>query len=171
MDREKKLLELLDVTSLKKYVEPTTYAELMETGTCYTDLFDKAFAKGEVHTDRIRNAVARLLAETLQPEARARYGVADERAIRRLVSETFEEYAREEWARLMGLLKEGIGREGLSPDQQVEFLGFMEGLRDPFIEQLCSEAAKLKLIDVGNINELSLAVAEMLKEDSHADEV
>lgn len=171
MDQGKKLLELLGVTSLRQYAEPTTFEELLETGQYYHDLFQNAFAKGETETERIRAGIARLLAEMLQPEARKKYGAADQAAIRGLVSETFEAAAEEEWERLMGVLKEGMGRSGLTPDQQSTFLRQMAAFRGPFIDQICSEAARLKLVPVESVNEVTLAVAEMIKEERHADQV
>ena len=171
MDHGKKLLELLGVSSLREYVEPTTYEELMDTGGYYGDLFEKAFAQGEMQTERVQAEIARLLAEALQPEARKRYGLADTESIRRLASETFGTAAAEEWEQQMGLLREGIGREGLTPEQQSGFLDFMEGLQGPFIDMICAEAARLKLIPLENVNEVSLAVAAMVEEEGHADEV
>jgi len=171
MDRGRKLLELLGVTSVKDYVEPTTFEQLMEIGGYYGDLFQNAFSQGEIHSERVECEIARLLAEALQPEARRRHGIADEAGVRRLAAETFETSATEEWTRLMAILTEGITQEGLSPDQQAQILEFMEGFRDTFIDQICREAAKLKMIPIENVNELSLALAEMLKEDDHVNEI
>lgn len=133
MDHRKKLLELLGVASLGEYVEPTTFEDVMETGGYYGGLFERAFAQGEMHAERVRAETARVLAEMLQPEARKRYGKADMKAIRQLVSETLEPVAEEKWARQMTILRDGVGRSGLSPDEQSSFLKMMEDLRAPFI--------------------------------------
>ena len=95
MDHAKKLLDLLGTTSLRDHAELTTYEELLDTGAYYGDLFEKAFAKGEVQTERVRGETARLLAEMFQGEARKRYGVADTASVRRLAAETFETEADE----------------------------------------------------------------------------
>jgi len=166
MDHRKKLLELLGISSLKDYVEPMTFEELMEIGQYYGDIFEKAFAKGDVQ--RIRAEIDRLLAEMLQQEARKRYGVADEAAVRHLGAETFEATAIEECDRLMNILREGVSRSSLDAEQQAAFLEQMQGLRGPFLDMICSETARLKLIPLENVNELSLAVAEMFREDVHA---
>ena len=168
MDHRKKLLELLGVNSFKDYVEPRTFEGIMQTGQYYMDMFAKAFAQGDVHRERVRAEIDRLLAEMLQREARKRYGVADEAPVRQLVSETFETAAAEEWDRLMNILREGVGRSSLDAEQQAAFLEQMEGLRGPFLDMICSETARLKLIPLENVNELSLAVAEMFREDVHA---
>ncbi len=170
MDHRKKLLELLGVASLREYVEPATFEDVMETGGYYGGLFQRAFAKGETQTERVRAETARLLAEMLQPEARKRYGKADITAIRRLVTETLEPVAEEEWEKQMALLRDGIGQSGLSPDEQSSFLKMMEELRAPFIDQICAEAARLEMISLENVNELSMAAAEMFKEEQHANQ-
>ncbi len=171
MEHGKKLLELLGVASLREYVEPTTYEELMETGSYYGDLFKEAFDRGEVHSDRIQNVIARLLAEALQQEARNRYGAADAAAIRRLAAETFEADANKEMDRQMDLLREGIVREGLNPEQQSAFLREMERFKERFIDVICAEAARMKLIPLENASEVSLAVAEMMREEGNANNV
>ncbi len=171
MDHGKRLLSLLGVSSVRHYVEPRTYEELLETGGYFANLFEQAFARGEEQPDRIQGQIARILAEALQPEARKRYGLADEESIRRLASETFESAAVEEWERLMGLLKEGLGKEGLTPGQQSEFLQLMEGYRGQLINMICREAAKSRSVPLENMNELSLAIADMIREESHADKV
>ena len=171
MDHGKNMLELLGTTSLRDYVEPTTFEQLMETGGYWADLFENAFAQGEVRTERIKGETARLLAEMFQPEARERYGGADAAAIRQLAAETFEADANEEMNRQMDLLREGIGRSGLDAEQQSAFLKQMEAFKDTFIDIICAEAARMKLIPIENAGEISLAVTEMMKEDADADQV
>jgi hypothetical protein len=168
MDHHKTMLELLGVSSLREYTEPASYEEIMGTGQYYLDLFEKVFAEGEVQTERIRDEIARNLAEIMQPDARARFGVANEGAIRQLL---LEAGAEGEWDRQMRLFREGIGRSGLDPEQQSEFLNTMEALRDPFIDAFCAQAARLRNVPVESANELSLALAEMFKEECHADQV
>jgi hypothetical protein len=171
MDHGKKLLSLLGVPPVRGYSEPTTYEELMETGGYWAGLFEQAFAQGEVQSERISGEAARILAEIFQQEARRKYGFADAATVRRLVSETFETEANEEMERQMALLREGIGRSGLDTEQQLAFLKHMETFKDMFIDLICAEAARLKLIPLENVNEISLSVADMMKEDAHADQI
>ncbi len=171
MDHGKRLLSLLGVPSVRDYVEPTTYGDLMETGGYFANLFEQAFAQGEVQTERILGETARVMTGVFQQEARERYGFADAAAIRRLAAETFEAEANEEMDRQMGLLREGIGNEGLSPRRQEDFLRYMEAFKDRFIDMICAEAARLRFIPLENVNEISVSVAEMMKEDTHAEQV
>ena len=171
MDHGTRLQFLLGVHAVRDYVEPTTYEELIETGGYFADIFEKAFVQGEDHTERVNGETARILAEIFQQEARKRYGVADAASIRRLAAETFEADADKEMDRLMDLLREGIGRSGLDPEQQLSFLRYMETFKDRFIDMICAEAARLKLIPLENVNEISLSVAQMMKEDANADQI
>ena len=171
MDHGERLLFLLGVHHVKGYVEPTTFEQLVETGGYWAGLFEQAFAQGEVQTERVKGEAARILAEMFQQEARERYGVADAAAIRRLAAETFEADANEEMNRQMDLLREGIGRSGLDTEQQSAFLKQMEAFKDRFTDMICDEAARLKHIPLENVGEISLSVAEMMKEDADADQI
>ncbi len=171
MDQGKKLQSLLGGPPVRGCSEPATYEELMETGGYFAEIFEKAFAQGEDHAERVDGEIARTLAEMFQQEARKRYGVADAAAIRRLASETFEADADKEMDMLMDLLRKGIGREGLTPEQQSAFLSEMETVKAGFIDMICAEAERMRLIPVENVSEVSLAVAEMMREEGNADQV
>jgi hypothetical protein len=167
MDHGKKLLELLGVSSLPEYIEPASFDDIMKTGDYYLRLFERAFVQNEMQPERIRAETARNLAEMMQPDGRTRFGAADESAMRQLLSEAG---AEEEWDRQMSILKQGVGRSGLDPEQQSAFLEGMEEFKHSFFRAISSEAARLRLVPVENIGEMSLALAEMMREDDHADQ-
>jgi hypothetical protein len=168
MDHRKRLLELLNVSSIREYAEPTNFGEIMETGEYYLGLFAKAFGEGETQMEHIRAEISRNLAEITQPEARTRFGIADEPAIRQLLSEAG---AEDDWDRYMGILREGIGQSGLDREQQSAFLTEMEALKYGLIDAFCAEAAKMKMVPLESLGEVTLAVAEMMKEDGDVDQV
>ncbi len=47
----------------------------------------------------------------------------------------------------------------------------MEAFKARFIDSICSEAARPKLILQENVNEITLSVAEMMREDAHAEQI
>jgi hypothetical protein len=167
MNHGKKLLELLGVSSLPEYIEPASFEDIMKTGGYYLHLFESAFPQNEMQPERIRSETACNLAEMMQPDARARFGVADETAMRQLLSESG---AEEEWDRQMGILRAGVRGSGLDPDQQSFFLGAMEAFKDSFFGSISAEAARMRLMPVESIGEMSLALAEMMREDCDADQ-
>jgi hypothetical protein len=171
MDHRKKLLELLGTDSLREYSEPRTCEEFMEMGRYYSDMFDNVFARGELHVERVRGEFGRLLAETVQPLARETYGVADSKAVRQLFSGAWGINARDGWGRQMNLMKTALGQTSLSQGQQTAFLSLMDTFPDTFLDLLSSEVARLKLVPIENVNEISLILSEMFKEGSHADQV
>lgn len=170
MDHREKLLQLLETTSLRKYSEPGTWEEAMEMGRYYSDMFDRVAARGELHAERVRGEMARLLAEAIQPMGRERYGVADAAAIRQLLVETWNSDVRDSWGRQMSLMKTAASQTALSQGQQAAFMELMESFPDTFLDLVSSEVARLKLVPLENVGEVSLAVADMMKEDAHADQ-
>ena len=70
----------------------------------------------------------------------------------------------------MSLIKTGVGQTALSQDQQTAFLRLMEAFPTTLLDVISSEVARLKLVPLENLNEITLILAEMFEEDGHADQ-
>ena len=169
MDHQKKLLELCGITTLKKYTEPVTIGEMMQSGQDYLEVYDKITAQGELQLERVRNELSRLLAETLQPPAREKYGVAGSAAIKELLTEAWIASGKDGWEQQKRLFQTAAVQMGLIPDQEKAFLALMDIFPDLLTDILATEAGRLKLIPLENLNEITRVLAEMFKEERYAD--
>ena len=169
MDHQKKLLELCGITTLKKYTEPVTIGEMMQSGQDYLGVYDKITAQGELQLERVHNELSRLLAETLQPPAREKYGVAGAAAIKELLTEAWIASGKDGWEQQKRLFQTAAVQMGLIPDQEKAFLALMDIFPDLLTDILATEAGRLKLIPLENLNEITRVLAEMFKEERYAD--
>lgn len=169
MDHEKKLLELIGVTTFKEYTEPRTAEELIQCGKYCMEIHDKITVQGELQKEQIHSEFAWLLAEILQPPAREKYGMAGAVAIKQLLTESWNATGKADFERQINLCHTAFRQIGLNQEQEKALFERMEILPDLLIDILATEAARLQLIPFENINEITRVLAGMFMEANHAD--
>ena len=170
MDHKKKFLELCGITQSRESTEPSSFKELMGTGRYYLDACDKVASKGELEEQRVFNEMSMVLAEGLQAPARERFGVADTNEIRQLLDEGWTASDKDGWERQKLLVRTAASEIGLNQEQEGVFLELMGALPDILADLIAWHAARLKLIPVENLSEITRVLAEMFEEEEkHAD--
>ena len=98
----------------------------------------------------------------LQPTTRKKYGIADCNAIKRLIVESWDDDAQREMAQQQELALAGISQLELAPELKQILTDWVVGFPEFMYRFIASEAARLQLVPVENIGELTRVLSEMM---------
>jgi hypothetical protein len=165
----KRLLDLCEITDVPRYREPRTGAELLHNGRYYLEVVEKVEARGD--SERVRDLISLILAEALQPAARLACGNDGSSAINQLLEANWNNGGEQYWKDLTRLFRDALSPIGLEPVQEEKLIASFAQFPRLFKELLAVQAARIRLVPIENLGEVSGILAEMYRDGNHAQQV
>jgi hypothetical protein len=169
MEKEKKLLDLLDGINFKVINNKASPAEFKEKAMHNQVQYARIEARGDQYQERILDLICLVLADKLQPVMINRFGNTADYFLSRVFHEQFDTpEIQSEWRECRQLALKAISDEGLDANQMEIISKVIDNLPETIISCLVWFVGRLKVIPMQEVASISEILLRMVKEERHA---